>query len=360
MVGITYIHMRGAFSVARFDLQGNAKAFMRGTSDRIGSTFFYWYVATTLLKRNPSGSQGYIQRSFMKRKRVVLVFFLSLMMSASAQAQDIQTDSVSGSTVDQKALVDSLQVLSSELAKIKSHVSQVEKVNRLEKIWKRKKYIKIGYATPSIERTDGEEMEWETDFAISLQKGKTAYLHAKPLWGMVKFGIDYGFLDVSYAKLKLKNKRYVSSSGSIGSGSSNADGFDEIVSDDPNGSILDAVGIKLGMHKFEYTMHVGPSISVNPWNHLIISAYFHAIPTASGLVQNDTFSYGFGCAMSAGISIAYKCISVGVEGLWSKIKYTQASFDDEEDVEDGDVSIFDTEKFKLKENSTRFYIAFRF
>ena len=39
-VGNQYIHIRGAFSVARFDLQGNAKAFMRGTSDRIGSTFF--------------------------------------------------------------------------------------------------------------------------------------------------------------------------------------------------------------------------------------------------------------------------------------------------------------------------------
>ena len=39
MVG-TIIHIRGAFSVARFDLQGNAKAFMRGTSIRTGSTFF--------------------------------------------------------------------------------------------------------------------------------------------------------------------------------------------------------------------------------------------------------------------------------------------------------------------------------
>lgn len=27
MAGISYIHIRGAFSVARFDLQGNAKAF---------------------------------------------------------------------------------------------------------------------------------------------------------------------------------------------------------------------------------------------------------------------------------------------------------------------------------------------
>ena len=40
MIGNIYIHIRGAFSVARFDLPGNAKALTRGTSDRTGSTFF--------------------------------------------------------------------------------------------------------------------------------------------------------------------------------------------------------------------------------------------------------------------------------------------------------------------------------
>ena len=30
-----YIHRRGAFDVARFDWMGNARALMRGTSDRV-------------------------------------------------------------------------------------------------------------------------------------------------------------------------------------------------------------------------------------------------------------------------------------------------------------------------------------
>ena len=34
-----YLHWRGAFDVARFDEQGNAKALTSGTSDRTGSTF---------------------------------------------------------------------------------------------------------------------------------------------------------------------------------------------------------------------------------------------------------------------------------------------------------------------------------
>ena len=35
-----YIHFRGVFSVARFDLSGNAKAYGCGTSKSAGSTFF--------------------------------------------------------------------------------------------------------------------------------------------------------------------------------------------------------------------------------------------------------------------------------------------------------------------------------
>ena len=34
-----YMHRRGAFGVARFDLPGNAKALTRGTSDRLAPRF---------------------------------------------------------------------------------------------------------------------------------------------------------------------------------------------------------------------------------------------------------------------------------------------------------------------------------
>ena len=38
--GCIILHQRGAFSVARFDNQGNAKAFMEETGNRTGSTLF--------------------------------------------------------------------------------------------------------------------------------------------------------------------------------------------------------------------------------------------------------------------------------------------------------------------------------
>ena len=96
----------------------------------------------------------------------------------------------------------------------------------------------------------------------------------------------------------------------------------------------------------------------------IVAAYFHALPTASGILENDSFSYGFGCALSAGASVSYKAISVGVEGVWSSIKYKQASFEDDEDDEsssgEGSADLFGTKDFRLKQKGPRFYIALRF
>ena len=302
----------------------------------------------------------------MKTKRIIISLFLLFPMFVSARAQENNADSVvvSESADTQKTMADSLKALAYELNQIKSNVSKLQDNYQLEQIWKRKRYWKLGYTNPTIERTDGEAMEWKTDFAVSLQKGKTAYLHAKPLWGMVKIGIDYGFMDLSYAKLTLKSMEGedVSSELSAGTRSVNSDGFDDIVSDDPSGSMADLLGVDLGMHKFEYGLHVGPSISINPWKHLIVAAYFHAMPTASCILENDKFSYGFGCAMSAGISVAYKSISIGAEGLWSTIKYKQASFDDDEEDNgsDDEAGLFDTKNFKLKQKGPRFYIAIRF
>ncbi len=282
----------------------------------------------------------------------------------SLSADSVVVDSVVVDSVEDEAAA-KYDSLANELSRLHSRLNSVEQDREWEKIWRRKKYWKIGMGSPKIERTDGEEMTWKTDFAVFLQRGKTAYFHSKPLLGMIKLGLDYGFLDIYYAKLKYKTPASGPSgkasdpSGATGGGSG-SDGFDDIVSDEPSGSV-GSPDVNLCMHKFEYSLHVGPSISVNPWNHIIVAAYFHVMPTASGIIENDTFSYGFGCAMSAGLSVAYKAISVGVEGLWSKLKYRQASFDEdstEEDIASG--NIFTTKDFKLKQKGPRFYIALRF
>lgn len=291
-------------------------------------------------------------------KTIIVASLATLAMPLSAST--MQTYTASSDSID--ATVEPADTLREKLAQMETRMASMEQ--EMQKTWKRRKYWKIGITSPNLERTDGEEMKWKTNGSFFIQKGRTSYLHSKPIAGMIKFGIDYGFLDFTYSKLELKEVAYSNESGTRAS-----DGFDDIVSGDPDGDIgiSELTGIDLGMHKIDYSLHVGPSISVNPWNKLIASAYFHVMPTASCVIQNDNFSYGFGCMMAAGVSVAYKAISLGVEGVWGKVKYTQTDFSGDEDEdndydssdEEDNASYFNTEKFTLKQSGIRAYIAFR-
>lgn len=308
-------------------------------------------------------------------KTIVVASFTALAMPLTASTMQTYTassdtidtttnDPIATVATDQNTTVEPADTLREKLAQMESRMASMEQEQKMQKTWKRRKYWKIGITSPNLERTDGEEMKWKTNGSFFIQKGRTSYLHSKPIAGMIKFGIDYGFIDVTYSKLELKEISYSGESGTRAS-----DGFDDIVSGDPNGDIgiSELTGIDLGMHKIDYGLHVGPSISVNPWNKLIATAYFHVMPTASCVIQNDNFSYGFGCMMAAGVSVAYKVISLGVEGVWGKVKYTQTDFSGDEDEdndydssdEEDNASYFNTEKFTLKQSGIRAYIAFR-
>lgn len=308
-------------------------------------------------------------------KTIVVASFAALAMPLSASTMQTYTASsdsidttatspIAADAADQNTTVEPADTLREKLAQMETRMASMEQEQEMQKTWKRRKYWKIGITSPNLERTDGEEMKWKTNGSFFIQKGRTSYLHSKPIAGMIKFGIDYGFLDFTYSKLELKEVAYSNESGTRAS-----DGFDDIVSGDPDGDIgiSELTGIDLGMHKIDYGLHVGPSVSVNPWNKLIATAYFHVMPTASCVIQNDNFSYGFGCMMAAGVSVAYKAISLGVEGVWGKVKYTQTDFSGDEDEdndydssdEEDNASYFNTEKFTLKQSGIRAYIAFR-
>lgn len=237
--------------------------------------------------------------------------------------------------------------------------------DQLEKRWKRRKFWNFGYSVPTLERTDGTFMDWEPDFAVSVQNGRTAYFHKKPLGGMVKIGLDYSFLDITYSKLNLKHIESAevgdnTDNTSIPSDPSVSDGFDEIVSDDPSGSILSAVGFNIGMHKIDETLSVGPRIAINPVDHLMIGAYFHGGFTMSGIYENENFSYGFGYTLSTGLCVSYKVIGFGFEYLCGKVKYKQIDFDEMDLDELSFSEMFSSESFRLKHKGPRVYVSFRF
>ena len=242
--------------------------------------------------------------------------------------------------------------------------------DQLEKRWNRKKCWNIGYSVPTLERRDGTFMDWEADYAVSVKNVRSLYFHKKPLGGMVKIGLDYSLLDITYSKLQLKHIEGVAagedtslpSDPSAPSAPSVSDGFDEIVSEDPSGSILDLLGFNLGMHKLDQNFSVGPRITVNPIDHLMVGVYFHGGFTASGILENDNFSYGFGHTLASGLCVSYKVIGVGFEYLWGKVKYNQIDFEEME-IDGNNFSyseMFSSESFSLKHKGPRFYVSFRF
>lgn len=240
--------------------------------------------------------------------------------------------------------------------------------DQLEKRWNRKKCWNIGYSVPTLERRDGTFMDWEADYAVSVKNVRSLYFHKKPLGGMVKIGLDYSLLDFTYSKLQLKHIEGVAagedtslpSDPSAPSAPSVSDGFDEIVSEDPSGSILDILGFNLGMHKLDQTFSVGPRITVNPIDHLMVGVYFHGGFTMSGIIENDNFSYGFGHTLASGLCVSYKVIGVGFEYLWGKVKYNQIDFEEIDGNNFSYSEMFSSESFSLKHKGPRFYVSFRF
>jgi hypothetical protein len=122
--------------------------------------------------------------------------------------------------------------------------------------------------------------------------------------------------------------------------------------------------INIGRHQFEYAMQVGPSVTVNPIDHLKINAYFRYAPSFSGILIDDEFSCNYASFFVTGAAISYKVISVGIESRWGKAKYKNFSIDDFNE-EDMDVDnpewndVISKSKRKFKTNSVRFYISFR-
>ncbi len=217
------------------------------------------------------------------------------------------------------------------------------------KAWGRKNYFNVAWVDQTLKNSE-TGLKWKSDFGVSLVKGTTYYLHSKPLFGMLKFGIDWTQVDLNYAKLK--------------------EDFVIPESEDDGGLVGDILektigDIDLGKHQLEYSMHVGPSVTVNPVDHLKINAYFRYAPSFSALIYEDLagdtqFGSAYGSFFVTGGAVSWKLISLGAEYRWGQGKYKTYSFDADE-VEDLDVSeVITSSKQKMKTSSLRLYVSLRF
>ena len=253
-------------------------------------------------------------------------------------------------------LVDSLQ---RELKALKSSSEELEEDVRNREIWNdRAKYFNISYVNQSLTQKDVNGT-WRSDFGVALTNGRTYYLHKKPLLGMIKFGIDWSYFDINFAKYEDKWGFFGGDYYDDGS----YDGGNYYDPDDPSGEGDYYEDETEDMYQAEIGMSVGPSVTINPIDHLKANLYFRVTPSFSMLYAAEEFSTSYGTFFSFGGSVAWKAISLGIEGRWGNVKY-DSMFDlgALEDIEDtGDIDLSgDKPSTKWKVGSMRFYVSLRF
>lgn len=195
----------------------------------------------------------------------------------------------------------------------------------LNRIWGRTKFFDIRYDWSKMSEIKGKDISLKADLGISFLLGNTYLLHTKPLWGMVKFGLDAIWFDTSFISYPKKN-----------------------VFDGDEWNVRDGFRFDLGMG-------VGPSVNIAPFSNfgnalkfLKIQVYFHFTPSLS-LLNFDSEVYdekdnhfGFSPFINFGGVITWKMIGLGVEGRWCTGKYSGV----------------DSGSSKFKSNTGRFIIRF--
>lgn len=113
----------------------------------------------------------------------------------------------------------------------------------------------------------------------------------------------------------------------------------------------DEEDMDFGMHHIDIGLHVGPSISINPVDHLKLSVYFRFVPSYSMLILNSELYQSFTPLFTYGGEISYKVIGIGIEGRSGNAKYTDML---------AQIEGAESMKIKYHTSALRFYISFRF
>lgn len=269
-------------------------------------------------------------------KRIITSSALLLLMFSTVQAQEIRTDSIGGSTESRNEQAEILQTAADDTEMTPLDAAPGE---RMYEVWKRRaKYRNISYGMQKL-KTDHADMK--SDMAFGLIMGRTYYLHEKPIAGIMKFGLDWSYIDINFAKYP------------------DFPGSEKMQPDLPDIELPD-----WGIMQIEAGMSVGPSLTINPVSQLKLSLYFRATPSYSLMMQNGELYHHYATFFNAGFTVAYKVISLGVETRWcGAMNFSGVALGRLDNVYDDEGNFHDPfERYdvKMKTNTLRLFIGFRF
>lgn len=269
----------------------------------------------------------------------IFLFWLIVTIGSSfslAQSDDINLNN--NSEVDSLKMV--VQQMQSQMDEKDAAITEMENEKRYEKVWgQKRKYTNLGYCIMNLDGMPSPKSKYGFCFSM----GKTYNLHKKPLAGMIMFGIDFSYLDMTFASFNNED----------GHGLSFGENLD----------------IDLKRNYIDYTLQVGPSVSVNPIGEMKISAYGRFAPSVAIVTMNDYIYTQFVPYVTCGLSVSYRTIGIGIEGRWGKANYKGFSLNEDiDDSFDEDNDSFDfgmdemlkTSKKRFSNKSFKVYLSFRF
>lgn len=183
-----------------------------------------------------------------------------------------------------------------------------------DKEW-RKQFVNINFVNMKFKSEVVPALE--SGFGAAANVGRTFFLH-EPIADMVRFGIDAVWADLNYAY------------------------YSEEV-------FMEREYSKIGYHQTEFSVHAGPSVTVEPTEGLAIHAYFRYAPTFAGFYRgdNETFYGNYASMWVAGGNVSYGMVGVGIESKFGHTTYKPFG--------DGD-----SQNFKADLSSLRAYITLKF
>lgn len=202
--------------------------------------------------------------------------------------------------------------------------AQEQDKSELNRIWRRRSdYLNLAFVVQNVETNIDELSEIKSEWGAAISWGKTFYLHRKPIGRVLKFGLDWTWLDLNGACFE--QDMY---------------------------SIFDG-DYHETLYQLDAGMQFGPSITVNPVDHLKISTYFRVTPTFATVyaVENELFMKNYATYLNAGLSVAWRLLSLGVEYRTGKTSYDDL----------GELSeLMPGVAIDLNTTSWRMYFGFRF
>lgn len=266
------------------------------------------------------------------KKYILSIVCAVIAICCHAQNPEVEKSVAADSMVMIKA--SALDSLRSDLRSIKKELNDIEEKEHYKGVWSRRRSWTIGYVNSTLSDDGaGSGEDLKSKFGVAMHFSNTYLLHNKPLFGMIRFGIDAIWTDITYVKYK-----------------------SELLDFGDYTESFDRQQVDIGMG-------IGPSVNIAPFasynnglRFLRASLYFHATPSASIMVMDDESNAAFNVFMNLGLKISYRRLGFGIEGRWGSAKYDL--YEPEEDEYDGYYS--ESTKSKLKTSSLRAFISLNF